>query len=92
VKVQTHPKGRWGTRMRIVTYQEFDVVMGTIMGTLVAHLFLWHACRSTCHLQHPFAAPPIVHPIVAILLCHGQTTVERKEIIMSLLSTYYPCC
>jgi hypothetical protein len=79
--------------MRIVTHQEFDVVMGTIMGTLVPHSFLWHACCSTCHLQHPFGAPPpIVHSIVATVLCHGQTTIERKEKIMSLLSTYYPCC
>jgi len=80
VKVQTYPKGRSGTRMRIVTHQEFDVVMGTIMGTLVPHSFLWHACCSTCHLQHPFGAPPpIVHPMSPLFFAMAKQLLKEKK-------------
>jgi hypothetical protein len=65
--------------MRIVTYQEFDVVMGTIMGTLVPHLFLWHACHSTCHLQHQFGAPPLSTLLPLLFFAKAKQLLKEKK-------------
>lgn len=61
--------------MRTVTYQEFDVVMGTIMGTLVPHLFLWHAC----HLQHQFGGPPLSTLLSPLFFAKAKQLLKEKK-------------
>jgi hypothetical protein len=53
--------------------------MGTIIGTLVPHLFLWHSCRSTCHLQHPFGAPPLSTLLSPLFFAMAKQLLKEKK-------------